>query len=228
MGIKIDEEFRLLIPAMSRDDYQSLEKSLKENGCREPLKVWDGILIDGHNRYEICTRLKIPYEITQLEIADRSAVLMWMLDVSLSRRNLTTFNKTVLVLKSKEVLAAQAKKKLSDGGKEKGLMNSSKALNVRKILAEKADVSEDTIRKVEKIKETASEEVLSKLSIGEVTINKAFNDLPKKKEKKPKSIPKPSRFCKVTCLKEYDALGKKVCLRLSDDVFRASLEKLLG
>lgn len=46
------------------------------------------VLIDGHNRYEICTRLGIEYGIEEMLFDDRDAVIDWMEDNQLGRRNL--------------------------------------------------------------------------------------------------------------------------------------------
>ena len=52
MGFKIDNEFRDLIPALRPEELEGLEQSIKEDGCRDPLIIWEeeGILVDGHNR----------------------------------------------------------------------------------------------------------------------------------------------------------------------------------
>ena len=48
--IIIDEEFNSLLPALDEQTYAMLEENLLENGCMNPLVLWNGILIDGHNR----------------------------------------------------------------------------------------------------------------------------------------------------------------------------------
>ena len=63
MGIlKIDPEFKSLIPPLTPDERAGLEASILTEGCRDALIVWGDILIDGHNRYEICTKHNIPYK----------------------------------------------------------------------------------------------------------------------------------------------------------------------
>ena len=54
--MKINEEFKNVMPPLTEEEYRGLEKSLLEEGCRDPLVVWGDILIDGHNRYEICLK----------------------------------------------------------------------------------------------------------------------------------------------------------------------------
>lgn len=93
-SIKIDREFKNLIPAISDDERAQLEDNIVEfGGARDPLVVWsDGdrdILIDGHNRYEICTRLGLPYHVESMEFADRDEAADWIDRNQLGRRNLS-------------------------------------------------------------------------------------------------------------------------------------------
>ena len=86
--ITIDEEFKNLLPALDEKTYAMLEESLLENGCMHPLVLWDGILIDGHNRYEICQKHEIPFKTTEKEFASRDEALIWIITTQVARRNL--------------------------------------------------------------------------------------------------------------------------------------------
>ena len=59
--LHIDEEFKTLIRPLRRQEYLQLEANILADGCRDPLIVWDGIILDGHNRYQICHRHRIPF-----------------------------------------------------------------------------------------------------------------------------------------------------------------------
>jgi hypothetical protein len=89
MEITIDPEFKALIPPLAADELRQLEENILRDGCRDPLVVWDGILIDGHNRHEICTRHSLPFETTQMVFEDRDAAMDWMDSNQLGRRNLS-------------------------------------------------------------------------------------------------------------------------------------------
>jgi len=96
VSLEIDEDFRDLMPPLSKEAYVQLENSIVKEGCREPLVVWecDGkhILLDGHNRRAICEANNIAYYIvvkTAAEVPDRDAALEWILRNQLARRNLT-------------------------------------------------------------------------------------------------------------------------------------------
>lgn len=90
-NIIIDEEFKGLIPALSNHEKEALEKNIIKDGCLDALIVWqeEGILIDGHNRYEICTRLGIDFDTREMSFSSRDDVTDWMDRHQLGRRNLT-------------------------------------------------------------------------------------------------------------------------------------------
>ena len=85
----IDQEFKALIPPLRPDEIEELEASIERYGCRDPLTVWDGTIIDGHNRFEICNRLNVPYQIVEIQCDDRVSALIWIRRNQLARRNLT-------------------------------------------------------------------------------------------------------------------------------------------
>ncbi|MCL2816553.1 MAG: hypothetical protein FWD23_18300 [Oscillospiraceae bacterium] len=87
--ITIDEEFKALLPALDAQTYALLEESLLANGCLHPLVLWNGVLIDGHNRYEICTKHEIEFETIDKEFGSRDEALIWIISTQVARRNLT-------------------------------------------------------------------------------------------------------------------------------------------
>lgn len=108
--IKIDSEFKSLIPPLAAEEYAGLEKSLLEEGCRDSLVLWGDILIDGHNRYEICTKYHIPYETVQRDFDSREDVMLWMMNNQLSRRNLHPLQRVEIAHKCEYAVKARAKK----------------------------------------------------------------------------------------------------------------------
>lgn len=69
--LEIDPEFKTLIRPLRKDEYLQLEVNLAVDGCREPIITWNNIIVDGHNRYEICNRLHIPYAIREMPFENR-------------------------------------------------------------------------------------------------------------------------------------------------------------
>jgi hypothetical protein len=95
--IKIDEEFRTLVPGATKEELKSLEESLKAEGCRDPLVLMDDLLLDGHNRHAICTRLGIPYKTIVKEGLTRDQAKLWIICNQLGRRNITPGQRKYLI-----------------------------------------------------------------------------------------------------------------------------------
>lgn len=87
--IVIDQEFKKLCPPLSASERELLERSILEHGCRDPLVVWGSILLDGHNRYEICTKHNKPFKTHSLQFQSREDARQWLLTNQLGRRNLS-------------------------------------------------------------------------------------------------------------------------------------------
>lgn len=114
-SITIDPEFKNLIPPLTAEEYAGLEESILQEGCRDALIVWGDTLIDGHNRFEICTRHNIPFEITEMFFPSRDDVKLWMLKNQLSRRNLNDMQRIAIVRKCEDAVKAKAAERLSPG-----------------------------------------------------------------------------------------------------------------
>ena len=92
--IIIDDEFKRLLPPLDAKTYLSLEQSILDYGCMNPLVLWNNVLIDGYNRYEILTKHDLPFNTTSLEFGSRDEAIIWIISTQVSRRNLTTMQLT--------------------------------------------------------------------------------------------------------------------------------------
>lgn len=97
VDVKIDAEFEAAMFPLSADEYTQLEANILAEGCLDPVKVWRGILVDGHNRFKICTGHGLPFSSVDLMLADRDAVLDWIDKNQLGRRNLTEGQRNMLI-----------------------------------------------------------------------------------------------------------------------------------
>ena len=100
--IVINEKFRTLIPPLNKAEYTELEKSLIKEGCLEPLITWNGYLIDGHNRYEICTRLNIKYKVANMPFESEEDAISWICSNQLGRRSISEETRKYLIGKRYE------------------------------------------------------------------------------------------------------------------------------
>jgi hypothetical protein len=104
-NIIILDELKDLIPPLLESEFLSLKDNLQKHGCKDPLKIWQTtnpvinreedsdqaiyVLIDGHNRFQICNELQIPFNIQIDNFESLKEVRDFMIDFQLSRRNIT-------------------------------------------------------------------------------------------------------------------------------------------
>lgn len=183
---KIDEELQQVMPKLSEEEYAELENSLLQDGFKgSPIIIWQDIIIDGHNRYEICKKHNIPYEVKELEFDSKEEVIQWMIRAQLGRRNLTALQRIKLVETYRPVYVKQAaKNKSANGGNKKSESEKSatpikpkEKIDVRAKLASDAGVSTDTYSKGKKILDSNNTELIRQVENGEKSINKAFNEI---------------------------------------------------
>lgn len=209
--IVIDGEFKSLIPPLTDEEYKGLEESILKDGCRDALVVWGNILVDGHNRYEICQKHNVSFETTKMEFDDRDKAIEWIILNQFGRRNLPAYERARLALRLKPVIAEKAKENLHNAsggdrrsiafktnaiskkesnkdeqGNNQGCQKSDKVeIDTKREIAKVAGVSHDTIAKVEKIEKKAPAEVKEKLRKGDMSINQAYQTI-RREEKEAK------------------------------------------
>lgn len=172
--IRIDDEFKRLIPELTFDERQGLENSLKAEGCRDALVLWGDILVDGHNRYEICTRHNIPYKTIQKDFASREDAIKWIILNQFGRRNLPAHERARLALRLKPVIAEKAKEKQIEAGGALRQKSDKAEIDTKKELAKIAGVSHDTIAKVDYIENNAPEPIVQASRKGDISVNAAY------------------------------------------------------
>ena len=207
MEIKIDKEFKNLIPKISYSEFLGLQESIKKEGCRDPLITWNNLYLDGHNRYDICNAHKIPFKTEEIELESREDAKIWIIKNQFARRNLRTYQRGILVLKLEPLIKEQSKKRMSQGGEGVAILPHLKG-KTRDIIAREAGIkSGRTIDKIKEIEEKATHEQKEKLNRGEATISEVINEI--KKERKEKEIQKQKeQIKKLAPLKEkYDLIA---------------------
>jgi hypothetical protein len=176
----IDPELQGLIPHLTGDEHALLESSIVQEGCRDALVVWNGALVDGHNRFEICTRLGIDYQVVALEgYEDRTSVIAWMLHNQLGRRNLSDATRIRLALRLEPILREQSQIRMLRG--KHPVQNSAQgpAKRTRDVVAGLAGVSHDTVSRVKTILADGSPETIAAMEADEISIHQAYQDVRK-------------------------------------------------
>ena len=190
MELKIDQQFKNLIPPLSDDEFSNLEQSILTEGCRDALVTWNGYLIDGHNRYAACTKHNLPFKTIEKQFDSRDDVSIWMIRNQKGRRNVSTYVMVGLGLKLEELLKQKGlKNKVTNSfdklvEKEKVLPQKSaeplaknRPVETRKEIANFANTSYDTVSKVKEIINKSPTEVKDelekKINSSDISINQA-------------------------------------------------------
>lgn len=179
MTIRINNELRAYIDPLTANEYAALERSLLAEGCRDALILWNDVLIDGHNRYEICKKHGIEFKTVQNNsFATIEDVMLWMIDNHLARRSVSDFQRGMLALRKKSILAARTKvqQESNTASGTEAVSAESPAqppLNTREDLAKIAGISSNAISRIEKIQKTAAPELVEAVRTGTISLNAA-------------------------------------------------------
>lgn len=140
MKLRINEELSALIPALQPEEYELLEKSLLSEGCRDSLIIWNDTIIDGHNRYKICTKHNIKFDTQEMEFNELGDVKKWMINNQLARRNLTDSQRKYFIGKRYE------EENKGHGGNREVASGNSYHLKTSEIIAKENNIGERTVR----------------------------------------------------------------------------------
>ncbi|QAU33581.1 hypothetical protein [Janthinobacterium sp. 17J80-10] len=190
MTLTINEDLRAYIDPLTEDEYAALERSLLAEGCRDALVLWGDLLVDGHNRYGICQKHGIPFNTIQNQtFKSIDDVHLWMIDNHLGRRSVSDFQRGVLALRKKEIVAARLAQTPSPSAKPAGADTTARPVSdppwtKREVVAKAARVSSATLGQIEKIQKTATPELVSAVKSGMISINAAATvaSLPEEKQ----------------------------------------------
>ena len=106
MHIVVNEELKAYIEPLTADEHEALERSILAEGCRDALVLWGNVLVDGHNRYGICQKHGLPFHTVQNpRFQSLEDVHLWMIDQHLGRRSVSDFQRGVLALRKREIMA---------------------------------------------------------------------------------------------------------------------------
>jgi len=172
MEIIIDKELKDLLVPQTAEERSCLEKSILENGYDDAnrLVVWKdhNILVDGHNRFEVCKKHNIEFTYVEHEFDSKEEVINYMVDAQLSRRNIDPKTRQDLIGRKYNL-----EKKSRGGAKGNGC-----TLNTADDIAEKFNVSPRTVKSAGKYSESldklcetslvSRQELMTKTSIRDV------------------------------------------------------------
>ncbi|GLQ89810.1 ParB N-terminal domain-containing protein [Dyella flagellata] len=199
MDIVVNQELKAYIDPLTPEEHESLERSLLAEGCRDALVLWGNVLVDGHNRYGICQQHGLPFQTVQNpRFQSIEDVHLWMIDQHLGRRSVSDFQRGVLALRKREILAQRSAVQVA-AAPEPATEHEGEAASAdepataaaterppsREALAREAKLSGNQVALIEKIQKQAAPEVVAAVRSGVISINAAaaVSSLPEEEQR---------------------------------------------
>ena len=187
MNITVLEELQAYIDPLTPDEHAALERSILTEGCRDALVLWGDVLVDGHNRYGICQKHGLPFQTAQnTRFQSMEDVHLWMIDQHLGRRSVSDFQRGVLALRKREILAERRAQTIAATAHREetaahtpneASLNAQDAepnpLKSRADIAKAARLSNSQVLQIEKIQKQAAPELVAAVKSGVISINAA-------------------------------------------------------
>lgn len=184
-ALKIDPEFQSKIPPLTDAEYEQLKENILNAGeVFEPIVVWNGTIVDGHNRYKIVQEHpEIKWRTREMNFANTWEAIDWMCKNQLGRRNLTDVQ--ITILRGKMYEARKHKFGAEKGGRgnqyNKVVKDQKDPLpkSTAEILAKELGVSEPTIKRSEKFAkgfdaiQKEDQKLASEILSGKKSVNKS-------------------------------------------------------
>lgn len=187
MNITINEALKAYIDPLTPDEHAALERSILAEGCRDALVLWGDLLVDGHNRYGICQKHGLPFQTVQnTRFQSMEDVHLWMIDQHLGRRSVSDFQRGVLALRKRAILAERRAQRIAATASTDQATNDvtshplqdatepeSNPLKSRADIAKAARLSNSQVVQIEKIQKQAAPELVAAIKSGVISINAA-------------------------------------------------------
>jgi hypothetical protein len=77
--LKVNEKFRDACPDLTSDELKKLESLILKDGIiYNPILIWDGMIIDGHNRYFIAKQHNIEFTTKDISFESNEKAIIWI------------------------------------------------------------------------------------------------------------------------------------------------------
>lgn len=232
--LKIDPELRDLLPHLSKEKFEGLEKMILEEGYDgTPILIWNGYVVDGHHRYKIFKKHNIEFNTEEISLpkdSEKSDVMDWMITYQDVRRNMCEAEKIYANDKvSAQRIKEENEKKKLVGNKLGAAITNGKTVSVqmdgerkshtspthtREQRAKIAGVSAGTVARYDTVMNSDNKELQQSMLSGDVKIGTAYKQVINERKKENKSnvnknntIPTPNN----ANVQQADEQTQKIC-----------------
>ena len=173
-------KYAQLFPLASEGELAEMAADIKQRGLLHPIITVNGQILDGRNRFRACELAGVTPDFREYEGVDPLAdVISW----NLHRRQLSTSQRAALAAELKPMFEAEAKGRMSAGGKGKANLPYLQKGQSRDQAAEAVNVSGCIVQDAEAILKDDPEE-FERIKSGKVTVNGAKRNIERKRKSK--------------------------------------------
>jgi N6-adenosine-specific RNA methylase IME4 len=227
--MKIDIELKNYIRPLRNEEYEKLKESVLSEGIRDPLVVWNGLLLDGHHRYKIAQAYNLEYKTTEIDLPDREAAKEWILTNQLGRRNLTRQEASYCrgkLYKSRKQQGARTDLTFTQNGKK---------LTTAEELGEQYGVSKNTIIRdeeysdaIDRVAEEVGNDARDAILSGQASVpKKDVDELIKIKREAPEYV-QPIMQGEMTMTKARQEIRRKQATEKLNDIKTVEAKRIEG
>lgn len=170
-----------VFPLMDKDELAKLAADIEANGLREPVVLYEGMILDGRNRWSACKRLKMQQVETVQYEGDNPAA--FVVSVNLHRRHLSVSQRAMIAAE----LARLEKGWQNKGSASANAQNCALRETTQEEAAEALSVSKRTVQKAKKVLEKGSKKQVEKVKKGEATVDAVESEIREKEEQAKKT-----------------------------------------
>lgn len=206
--LKIDPELRDLLPHLSKEKFEGLEKMILEEGYDgTPILIWNGYIVDGHHRYKIFKKHNIEFNTEEISLpkdSEKSDVMDWMITYQDVRRNMCEAEKIYAndKVSARRIEEENEKKRLEGNKKGADITNGhsvsvhldaerkqqrDRSTNTREQRAKIAGVSAGTVARYDTVMNSDNKELQQSMLSGDVKIGTAYKQVINERKKENKS-----------------------------------------
>ena len=232
--LKIDPELRDLLPHLSKEKFQGLEKMILDEGYDgTPILIWNGYIVDGHHRYKIFKKHNIEFNTEEISISkdsNKSDVMDWMITYQDVRRNMCEAEK----IYANDKVSARRIEEENEKKRLEGTYNSHKtrrnneddgcvqidtrkkiernrSTNTREQRAKIAGVSAGTVARYDTVMNSDNKELQRSMLSGDIKIGTAYKQVINERKKEDTSISQAQLSNGTKTEQRADKQTQKIC-----------------
>lgn len=164
-----------IFPLMAGREFDELTAHIREQGLLEPIKLYEGKILDGRNRYRACLQIGIEPHIEEYAGNDPVG---YVVGLNLARRHLSESQRAMVAAKLANMKRGRPSEKAPIGA-----LNDAQA-------AELLNVSERTVERAKTVQRDAASELADAVERGKVTVSAAADIATQPKERQREIVAK--------------------------------------